>query len=104
MQPMPISHIVVDPAIRGGRAHLANSRIAVADVVLLLFRAGQTLEEIAGKYDLSLAALHAAMAYYYDHQEEIDHAIEDDDSYQQAFRERNSSPLRAKLTSLQRGE
>ena len=33
---------------------------------------GIFIEEIAGKYNLPLAAVHTAMAYYYDRREEID--------------------------------
>ena len=50
---------------RGGKPVLARTRIAVADVVLLHLQLGQSLEQVAAGYDLSLAALHAAMAYYY---------------------------------------
>lgn len=104
METVAIAHVAVDPAIRGGRPHLAGSRITVADVVLMHLRLGQSLDEIAGKHDLPLAALHAAMAYYYDHREDIDRAIDDDDAFQQAFRRHNPSPLREKLASLARGD
>lgn len=57
-------HIEVMPAVRGGKPHLAGARITVDDVVLMHLRHGQSLEEIAGKYDLSLAAVFSAMAYY----------------------------------------
>ncbi len=104
METVATAHVAIDPANRGGRPHLAGSRVTVADVVLMHLRLGRSLEEIAGKYDLPLAALHAAMAYYYDHRAEIDNAIEDDDAFQQAFRRDNPSPLREKLASLKRGE
>jgi uncharacterized protein (DUF433 family) len=104
METVATSHIAIDPAIRRGRPHLASSRITVADVVLMHLRLGQSLEEIAGKHDLPLAALYAAMAYYHDHRGEIDRAIEDDDAFVQAFRRNNPSPLREKLASLARGE
>jgi uncharacterized protein (DUF433 family) len=65
-------HIEINPGIRGGKPHLKGTRMAVADVILMHLRLGQSLEEIAGKYGLSLGALHAAMAYYYDHRTEID--------------------------------
>lgn len=90
-------HIVADPSIRGGRPHLANSRITVADVVLMHLRLGQSLEELAGKYELSLPSLHAAMAYYYDHQAEIDLSLREDLAFEQAFRCSNPSPLQEKL-------
>ena len=98
------SHIAVDPAIRGGRPHLTSSRITVDDVVLMHFRLGQSLEQIAGKHDLPLAALHAAMAYYYDHREEVDRVIEADEAFQAACSERNASPLQEKLAYLERHE
>jgi len=103
METVATAHVAVDPAIRGGRPHLAGSRVTVADVVLMHLRLGRSLEEIAGKHDLPLAALYAAMAYYYDHRAEIDNAIENDDAFQQAFRRDNPSPLREKLASLKRG-
>ena len=68
-------YIETTPDIRGGRPRIADTRLTVADITLMYLRLGQSLEEIAGKYDLSLAAVYAAIAYYYDHQEKIDRSI-----------------------------
>lgn len=87
-------HIEATPGIRGGKPRISGTRITVADVVLMHLRMGKLLEEIAGQYDLSLAALDAAMAYYYDHQMEVDRSIDDDIAFAEAFR-RNNRPLRA---------
>ena len=95
-------YIEIKPEVRGGKPCVAGTRIRVADVVLMHLRLGQSLEEIAGKYDLSLAALHAAMAYYYDHRTEIDRSIEEDEAYAEAFQRENPSPLREKLKTLNR--
>jgi uncharacterized protein (DUF433 family) len=95
-------YIETTPDIRGGRPRIADTRITVADVVLMYLHLGQSLEEIAGKYDISLAALYAAMAYYYDHQAEIDRSISEDRAVAEAFRQNNSLPLRAKLQALKR--
>jgi uncharacterized protein (DUF433 family) len=96
-------HLETTPGVRGGKPRIAGTRIAVADVVLMHFRLGQSLEEIAGKYDLSLAGLYAAIAYYYDHQREIDQSIEEDVAFAEAFRRNNPSPLQEKLRALNRG-
>lgn len=96
-------HIDIDPETRGGLPRIAGTRIAVSDIVLMCQTLGYSLEQIAGKYDLSLAALHAAMAYYYDHRAEIDQQIADDDAYFEAFCKNNPSLLQAKLKAL-RGE
>jgi uncharacterized protein (DUF433 family) len=93
-------HIEITPDVRGGKPRLAGTRIAVADIVLMHLRLGQSLEEIAGKYDLPLAAIHAAMAYYYDHRAEIDQSIEEDQAFAEAFRRNNPSPLQEKLKRL----
>lgn len=96
-------HIEIMPAVRGGKPRLAGTRITVDDVVLMHFRLGQSLEEIAGKYDLSLAAVFSAMAYYYDHRTEIDRRIQEDHAFVEAFRRANPSPLQEKLQALSRG-
>jgi uncharacterized protein (DUF433 family) len=88
--------------MRGGRPHVAGTRMTVADIALMYLHLGQSLEEIAGKYDLPLAAVYAAMAYYYDHRAEIDQSITDDQAFAAAFRHNNPSPLQAKLQALRR--
>jgi uncharacterized protein (DUF433 family) len=93
-------YIEITPDVRGGKPRLAGTRIAVADIALMHLRLGQSLEEIAGKYDLPLAAIHAAMAYYYDHRAEIDQSIEEDQTFAEAFRRDNPSPLQEKLKRL----
>lgn len=96
-------HIEITPDVRGGKPRIANTRIAVADVVLMHLRLGQSLEEIAGRYDLPLAGVYAAIAYYHDHKEEIDGSIEDDQAFAEAFRRNNPSPLQEKLKTLSHG-
>ena len=96
-------HIEVDPGIRGGKPCIADTRIAVSDVVLMHLRLGQSLEQIAGHYGVSLAALHAAMTYYYDHQAEIDRSMQEEDSTFRALREATPSLLQAKLKALEGG-
>ena len=89
--------------MRGGRPRIANTRITVADIVIMHLRLGQSLEEIAGRYDLPLAAVYAAIAYYHDHRAEIDKSIDDDRAFAEAFRKNNPSRLQEKLKSLSNG-
>src|SRR5262245_34787890 len=96
-------YIETTPDVRGGRPRIADTRISVADIVLMYLRLGQSLEEIAGKYDLPLAAVYAAMAYYYDHQAEVDRSIADDRAFAEAFRQNHPSVLQAKLQALKHG-
>ena len=96
-------HIEIIPDVRGGRPRIAGTRITVADIVIIHLRLGQSLEEIADKYDLDLADVYAALAYYYDHRSEIDGSIEADEAFAEAFRRNNPSLLQARLKALQSG-
>lgn len=96
-------HIELTPDVRSGKPRIAGTRITVADIVIMHWRMGQSLDEIAGKYDIPLAAAHAAMVYYYDHREEIDESILQDEAFAEAFRHANPSLLQSKLKALQNG-
>lgn len=70
-------HITKTPGICGGRACIAGHRIRVMDVVGLSDRAGMSPEEIVDRFTgITLGDVHAALAYYYDHREEIKADIE----------------------------
>ncbi len=96
-------HIEITPDVRGGKPRIQGTRITVADVVIMHLRMGQSLEEIAGKYQFPLAAAYAAMVYYYDHRAEIDESIQEDEAFAEAFRRENPSLLQAKLKALKDG-
>ncbi len=67
-------HITKTPGVCGGRACIAGTRIRVMDVVLQRNAAGLTPEEIVGVWDspITLADVHAALAYALDHPAEIE--------------------------------
>ena len=66
------AHIVKQPGYCGGKAAIDGTRIRVADVVAM-HKQGASVDEIRLDYpQLSLAQVHAALAYYYDHPEEIE--------------------------------
>jgi uncharacterized protein (DUF433 family) len=72
----PIGHIEVDDR---NVAHIAGSRTKVTQIVLDSRARGWSPEEIKAQYPhLTLADIHAALAFYYDHQMEIDAQIEKD--------------------------
>lgn len=90
-------HIEKAEAIRGGKAHLAGTRITVTDVVVWHLHRGLALEEIAVNYDLEMSAVYAALAYYYDHKAEVDAALEKNRRYYESNKESAPSLLREKL-------
>ncbi len=90
-------HIEITPGVAGGKPRIAGHRIRVQDVVVWHERLGLSADEIATEYGLSLADVYAALAYYYDHREEIDRAIRVDEAFVAELRQRIPSKLRAKL-------
>jgi uncharacterized protein (DUF433 family) len=91
------SHIAVDEA---GRAWIAGTRVKVIEVVLDKVAWGWGPDEIHRNYPglLSLAQIHAAFAYYYDHKAEIDAEIERQKHDFEALKSRTAhSPLRQRL-------
>lgn len=90
-------HIEVTPGIAGGKPRIAGHRITVLNIVVLHERIGKSADEIAAEYDLTLADVYAALAYYYDHRSEIDRDIEDSEAFVKALRESAPSKLKQKL-------
>ena len=64
--------------IAGESPRLENwPRVRVAQIVMDHLGHAWSADEIARQYPhLSLAEIHSALAYYYDHREEIDHEIQ----------------------------
>ena len=73
-------HITKTPGVCGGRACIAGHRIRVMDAVGWHERAGYTVAQIVDMFPgISRADVHAALAYYYDHVEEIEGDFRNDE-------------------------
>jgi uncharacterized protein (DUF433 family) len=70
-----INLIVSNPEVRSGRPRIAGTGITVEDVAIAMNAHNQTVDGIANWYGLSKSQVHAALAYYYEHQAEIDESI-----------------------------
>ena len=70
-------HIVATPGTNGGRPRIDGTRIRVQDVAVWSEEGGKTPAQIVAAYPhLTLAQVHAALSYYYDHREQIRGAID----------------------------
>lgn len=90
-------HIECTPGIAGGKPRIAGHRITVQNIAIWHDRLGLSADEIASEYDLTLADVYAALAYYFDHRVEIDGSIEAGEAFAAALRERMPSKIRQKL-------
>jgi uncharacterized protein (DUF433 family) len=80
-----LSHIELRTGPRGETPFIAGHRVRVQDVVLWS-EEGLTPDEIVVRVpSISLADVHAALAYYFDHRDDIDRQIRDDLQYSSDF-------------------
>jgi uncharacterized protein (DUF433 family) len=91
------NHIVITPGIAGGKPRIAGHRITVQNIVIWHDRLGKSADEIATDYDIDLADIYAALAYYFDHREEIDQEIEESEMFVESLRRNSASKLDQKL-------
>ena len=93
-------HIDITPGYSGGEPHIRDRRIKVRHIVVWHERMSMSPDKIADEYDLTLADIYAALAYYFDHREEIDQAIIDSDSFVEEKRKASQSLLQERLAAL----
>ncbi len=89
-------HIVSTPGTCGGRPRIEGHRIRVIDVAAWHEGQGLAPEEIATRYDLTLAEVFSALAYYFDHVEEIRADEAATDAFVREFRKKHPSVLKTR--------
>jgi len=100
-RPLTYPHVDLDPQ---GRPRLAGTTMKVVELVMAQKAHGWSPEELHFQHpSLTLGQIHSALAYYWDHQEELDTEIERLSRFAEEAREAaEPSPLREKIR-LHRG-
>ena len=96
MDYLAIEHIVATPGVCGGKPRIANTRMRVQDVAVN-HKSGMTVEEIMEGFGLEAAQVYAALAYYYDHQEEIDRQMREGEEIAKQFLAEGKAQLASDL-------
>src|SRR5438105_15205914 len=87
VRPVVTEHIGVRPGYCGGHPHILGHRIKVKHVAIWHEQMGMTPTEIVATYPtITLAQVHAALAYYYDHRDEIQAEIEEERRFVEQLR------------------
>ena len=90
-------HIEITPNICGGKPRIAGRRITVEQIAVWHDRMARNADEIATEFDIELADVHAALAYYFDHQNEIDESIRQSQDWIEEIKAKTPSLVRQKL-------
>ena len=68
------------------------------DVAIWHEKLGMSAAQIVQEYpQLTLADVYAALAYYWDHRDEIEQAISDEQAYVEGLRQTHAGPLARRL-------
>jgi uncharacterized protein (DUF433 family) len=96
--PLIAEHIEITPGVCGGKPRIAGHRIRVQDVAIWHEQLGQSPEEIVSHFpQLTLSDVHAALAYYFDHRDEIQQHIQDAEDLVNTLKHTIPSKLQQKL-------
>ena len=80
-------HIVITPGTCGGKPRIAGHRIKVQHVAIWYEQMGMSPQEIVADHDgITLADVHAALAYYHDHRDQIDTDIKNGEEFADKLR------------------
>ena len=86
------------PGVCGGKACIAGHRVRVLDVVVWHEHQGMTPDEIVSHIpSITLADVHAALTYYFDHIEEIQQEIRAERAFAEELRRSSPSLVETKL-------
>jgi uncharacterized protein (DUF433 family) len=78
--PSLADYIVKTPGVCSGQPRIAGTRIKVKHVYTWVERMGMTPAQVVAEYPhLTMAQVHAALAYYWSHQDEIHQDIENEE-------------------------
>ena len=85
-------HIVITPGTCGGKPRIAGHRIKVQHIAICHERMGMSIQQIVDDYEgITLADVHAALVYYYDHREQIEADIKEGEEFAEKIRNGQSS-------------
>lgn len=98
MEPSAIQHIESKPGVCGGQPCVAGTWIRVQDIYVWLDLLGKTPDEIVTDFpQLTLADVHAAMAYFWNNRQEFQRQMKFADELVAGMKQKYPSKPRQKL-------
>ena len=88
------------PSVCGGKPCVVGTRVRVQDVFVWHELQGQSADEIVSRFtQLTMADVDAALSYYWDHRDEIQHEMQAESDLVTRLRQQSVSPLAEKLAA-----
>ena len=90
--------ILSKPGVCGGKPCIADTRIRVQDIYVWHELQGLSADEIVSRFPhITMADVYAALAYYWDHREEIQRQMQEETALAEQMKLKHPSPLELKL-------
>ena len=86
-----IESVVRDPGVRRNQPVIAGTTLRVSDLAAYHTLGGLTPDQLSVHFDLDLARVHAALAYYHEHKGAIDAEIRSNADQAEIMRQRLGS-------------
>ncbi len=100
MPPVRMEHIEKTEGICGGKPRIAGHNIRVMDIVVWHEMRGYSPDEIVEMFPgISLGDVHAALAYYFDNQSEIEKDLREDNERELLLKTRFPSKMRSQMSA-----
>jgi uncharacterized protein (DUF433 family) len=91
-------HISITPGVCGGKPCIAGTRIRVQDLYVWHELQGQSADEIVSNFPhLTLGDVYAALAYYWDHRDDMERQRREEEAFVESMKAKIPSPLEEKL-------
>lgn len=87
-----MAEIVSTDGVLGGQPRIAERRISVVQIVEWIQEEGMDPETVAAEFDLELASIYRALAYYYENVEELSTYREQRESRRRESRAEQPTP------------
>jgi uncharacterized protein (DUF433 family) len=95
-----LDRIASNLGVCGGKPCIAGTRIRVQDVFVWHELQGQSADEIVSNFPhLTMSDVYAALAYYWDHRDEIQQQIAEETAFVEEMKRKHPSPLKEKLAA-----
>jgi uncharacterized protein (DUF433 family) len=98
MTSVSVEHIAKTPGVCGGKACIAGHRIRVMDIVVQYENVGLSPAQIVKDVfpSITVADVHAAIAYHLDHREEIEADFRNEEAIAEKYRDMFPSKVKGK--------
>ena len=95
-----VERIVSKADVCGGSPCIAGTRIHVQDIYVWHELQGRSADEIVSDFPhITMADVYAALTYYWDHRDEIQRQMHEEDAFVAEMKAKHGSPLKEKLAA-----